>query len=150
MGLKDLIRSASAHSLWPLMLGLDYATLELFSAISPRYDLARFGSEVMRPSPRQVDLLIVAGVVNNKMAPVIRRLHASMADPSFVMAFGAGAISGAPFDGSYAVDGGVDRVVPVDIYVPGDPPRPEQLIDGIIALRERILSGALDERFAWR
>lgn len=139
--LERLIREATAHSLWPLMLGLDYATLELFCAIGPHHDMARFGSEVFRPSPRQVDLLIVAGVVTRKMAPVIRRLWEAMAEPRFVMALGSGAISGAPFHDSYSVDGGVDRIVPVDVYVPGDPPRPEAVIDGIARLRDAILSG---------
>jgi NADH-quinone oxidoreductase subunit B len=131
------------------MLGIDYATLELFSAVGPRYDAARFGAEVYRPSPRQVDVLIVAGVVNRKLAPMVRGLWESMAEPRFVIAVGNGAVSGAPFGGSYAVDGGVDIAVPVDIYVPGDPPRPEAIIDGILALTARIESGALDARFGF-
>ncbi len=139
--MEQLIRQATAHSLWPLMLGLDYATQELFSAIGPHHDMARFGSEVFRPSPRQVDLLIIAGVVNDKMAPVVRQLFEAMAEPRFVMAVGAGAISGAPFAESYAVSGGVDRIVPVDMYIPGDPPVPEAVIDGIRALTKRIASG---------
>jgi NADH-quinone oxidoreductase subunit B len=139
--LERLITEATAHSLWPLMLGLDYATLELFAAIGPHHDLARFGSEVFRPSPRQVDLLIVAGIVTRKMAPVIRRLWEAMAEPRFVIALGSGAISGAPFHDSYSVDGGVDRIVPVDVYVPGDPPRPEAVIDAVARLRDAILSG---------
>ncbi len=139
--LERVIRESVARSLWPLMLGLDYATQELWSAVGPRFDLARFGSEVFRPSPRQVDLLLVAGVVNRKMAPVVRQLYESMAEPRFVIAVGSGAVSGAPFDGGYMVDGGVDRVVPVDIYIPGDPPRPEAVIDGIRALTARIASG---------
>ncbi len=139
--MENLIREATAHSLWPLMLGLDYTTLELFSAIGPRYDMARIGSEVFRPSPRQVDLLLVAGVVNRKMAPLIRQLWEAMAEPRFVIAVGAGAISGAPFGSNYAVEGGVDKIVPVDIYIPGDPPRPEQIIGGIEALAARISSG---------
>ena len=139
--LERTIRNATAHSLWPLMLGLDYCTLELYQALSPRHDLARFGSEVFRPSPRQVDLLIVAGVVNDKMAPVIRRLWDSMAEPRFCIACGAGAISGAAFADSYAVSGGVDRVVPVDVYLPGDPPRPEAVIDAITALTAAIQRG---------
>ena len=139
--MQGLIRHAAAHSLWPLMLGLDYATLELYSAVGPRYDLARFGSEVFRPSPRQVDLLIIAGVVNSRMAPVVRGLFEAMAEPRFVMALGNGAISGGPFAGSYMVDGGVDLILPVDVYVPGDPPRPEQIIDGIRTLTAAIKAG---------
>lgn len=139
--MQRLIRHATAHSLWPLMLGLDYCTLELYGAIGPHFDLARYGAEVFRPSPRQVDLLLVAGVVTRKMGPVIRRLWEAMAEPRFVIAVGAGAISGGMFADSYAVDGGVDRIVPVDVYVPGDPPRPEAVIDAIRLLTARIKSG---------
>jgi NADH-quinone oxidoreductase subunit B len=142
VGVAGLIREAVAHSLWPLMLGLDYATLELYHAVGPRHDIARFGAEVYRPSPRQVDLLIVPGVVTTKMAPYIRRLWEAMAKPRFVIAFGVGAISGAPYADSYSVPGGVDRCVPVDVYVPGDPPRPEALIDAILKLKELIQEGA--------
>lgn len=142
--LDRLIRQACAHSLWPLMLGLDYATLELYHTVGPRFDLARFGAEVFRPSPRQVDLLIVAGVVNSKMAPVVRRLYEAMAEPRFVIACGVGAISGGLFADSYAVSGGVDEIVPVDVYIPGDPPRPEQIIDGINRLTAAIKSGEVE------
>lgn len=141
--LSRIIRHATAHSLWPLMLGLDYCTLELYHAVGPRTDLARFGSEVFRPSPRQTDVMIVSGVVNDKMAASIRRLWETMAEPRFVIAFGSGAISGGPFTESYNVSGGVDRIVPVDIYVPGDPPRPEQAVDAILALTEKIKSGGV-------
>jgi NADH-quinone oxidoreductase subunit B len=143
VGLTELIRQAVAHSLWPLQLGLDYATLELYSAVGPRHDIARFGAEVYRPSPRQVDLLIIPGVVTAKMAPVVRRLWEAMAEPHFVIAFGIGAISGAPFAGSYSVPGGVDQYIPVDVYVPGDPPRPEALIDAVIKLKDMIVRGEL-------
>ena len=142
--LSRAIRQATAHSLWPLMLGLDYGTLELYHAVGPHYDVARFGAEVYRPSPRQVDLLILAGVVNNKMAPVVRRLYEAMAQPRFVIACGAGAISGGSFAGSYAISEPVDRIVPVDVYIPGDPPRPEQVIDGIRRLTEAIRSGEVE------
>jgi NADH-quinone oxidoreductase subunit B len=138
--LNRIIRESVAHSLWPLMLGLDYATLELFHAVGPRYDVARFGAEVYRPSPRQVDLLIVAGVVTRKFAPALRRLYEALAEPRFVIACGTNAISGGLFADSYNLEGGADSVVPVDIYIPGDPPRPEQIIDGILALTERIRS----------
>jgi len=142
--LDRLIRQACAHSLWPLMLGLDYTTLELYHSVGPRFDVARFGAEVYRPSPRQVDLLIVAGVVNTRMAPVVRRLFEAMAEPRFVIACGAGAISGGLFADSYAVSGGVDEIVPVDLYIPGDPPRPEQIIDGINRLTAAIKSGEVE------
>ena len=142
--LDQALRQATAHSLWPLMLGLDYSTLELYHAIGPHFDLARFGSEVFRPSPRQVDLLILAGVVNRKMAPVVRRLYEAMAAPRFVIACGAGAISGGTFADSYAIDEPVDRIVPVDVYIPGDPPRPEQVIDGVRRLTEAIKQGEVE------
>jgi NADH-quinone oxidoreductase subunit B len=124
------------------MLGLDYSTLELYSAIGPQHDLARFGSEVMRPSPRQTDVLIVSGAVTRKMAPVIAGLHEAMAEPRFVIALGHGAVSGAPWQGSYNVLPGIEGLVPVDVWLPGDPPRPEAIIDAILALRARILAGA--------
>jgi NADH-quinone oxidoreductase subunit B len=140
-GLSALIRQAVAHSLWPLMLGLDYATLELYHAVGPRFDMAQLGSEVFRPSPRQVDLLLIGGVVNDKMARVVRRLWEAMACPRFVIAVGSGAVSGAPFGGSYSVGGGVDRVVPVDVYVPGDPPSPQAIIAAVELLSARIKRG---------
>jgi NADH-quinone oxidoreductase subunit B len=139
--MERIIRHATAHSLWPLMLGLDYTTLELYHAVGPRFDVARFGSEVYRPSPRQVDLLLVSGVVNRKMAPVVRGLYEAMAEPRFVIAVGSGAISGGLFADSYAVTGGVEELLPVDVLVPGDPPRPEQIIGGIRLLTERITRG---------
>lgn len=139
--MDKLIQRACAHSLWPLMLGLDYATLELYHAVGPRTDIARLGSEVLRPSPRQVDLLLVAGVVNSKMAPVVRRLYEAMAEPRFVIACGAGAISGGLFADSYMVPEPLDQILPVDVYIPGDPPRPEQILDGIQRLAEAIKSG---------
>ena len=138
---RKIIRQSAARSLWPLTLGLDYATLEVFHAVGPRFDLARFGSEVFRPSPRQVDLLIIPGVITLKMAPVIRRLHEAMAEPRFVIAVGSGAVSGAPFNDSYACLGGVDQIVPVDVYVPGDPPRPEAILDAVRLLTARISAG---------
>jgi NADH-quinone oxidoreductase subunit B len=127
--------------LWPLHLGLDYSTLELFSAVGPKYDLARLGSEVWRPSPRQIDLLIVGGVVTQKMAPILRGLYESMAEPRFVMALGNGAVSGAPYSGSYSVLPGIDSILPVDIFVPGDPPRPQQILEAVTRLGQAIASG---------
>jgi NADH-quinone oxidoreductase subunit B len=139
-----LIQQACAHSLWPLMLGLDYATLELYHAVGPRTDIARLGSEVFRPSPRQVDLLLIAGVVNAKMAPVVHRLFEAMAEARFVIACGAGAISGGLFADSYMVSEPLDGIVPVDVYIPGDPPRPEQILDGIQRLTDAIKAGEVE------
>lgn len=139
--LEKLIRECTARSLWPLHLGLDYSTLELLSAFGPHYDIARLGSEVMRPSPRQIDLLIVSGAVTRKMAPVIRGVYESMAEPRFVMALGSGACSGAPYQGGYNVLPGIDGLLPVDIFVPGDPPRPQQILEAITQLGQAIASG---------
>ncbi len=139
--LERLIKECTARSLWPLALGMDYSTLEIFSAVGPQYDMARLGSEVIRPSPRQVDLLIVCGVVTHKMAPVLRGLYEAMAEPRFVMALGNGAISGAPYSGSYNVLPGIDELLPVDIFVPGDPPRPQQIMEAIQTLTEAVASG---------
>jgi NADH-quinone oxidoreductase subunit B len=139
--LPGLIANAVSRSLWPLMLGLDYATLEVFHALGPHHDLARWGSEVFRPSPRQVDVLLVPGVVTRKMAPVLLTLHEAMAEPRFVVAIGSGAISGAPFAGSYSVVTNLHELLPVDVFVPGDPPRPEAIIAGIVKLGELIRSG---------
>ena len=138
---EKMVQWARRSSIWPVTFGLACCAIEMMAMSCSRYDVARFGAEVFRPSPRQVDLLIVAGLVTRKMAPVIRRVWEGMAEPRFVIALGSGAISGAPFQDSYMVDGGVDEVVPVDVYVPGDPPRPEAVIDGILRLRDAILSG---------
>jgi NADH-quinone oxidoreductase subunit B len=109
----------------------------MISTFAAHFDLARFGMEVMRPSPRQADLMIVAGRVSNKMAPVIKRLYDQMPNPKWVISMGACASCGGIFN-NYAILQGVDRIIPVDIYVPGCPPRPEQLIDGIVRLHEKI------------
>lgn len=124
-------------SLWPLGFGLACCAIEMMSTFAPRFDLARFGMEVMRPSPRQADLMIVAGRLSVRMAPVIRQLYDQMPNPKYVISMGACASCGGIFN-NYAIVQGVDRVIPVDVYVPGCPPRPEQLIDGIMKLREKI------------
>lgn len=125
------------NSLWPATFGLACCAIEMMAAGAGRYDLARFGMEVFRASPRQADLMIVAGRVSNKMAPVLRQIYDQMAGPKWVIAMGACASSGGMFN-NYAIVQGVDHVVPVDIYLPGCPPRPEMLMDAILKLHEHI------------
>src|SRR5487761_2099241 len=124
-------------SLWPATFGLACCAIEMMAAGAGRYDLARFGMEVFRASPRQADLMIVAGRVSNKMAPVLRQIYDQMAAPKWVIAMGACASSGGMFN-NYAIVQGVDHVVPVDIYLPGCPPRPEMLLDAILKLHDKI------------
>jgi len=132
-------------SLWPFGFGLACCAIEMISTFSPHYDLSRFGMEVMRPSPRQADLMIVAGRVSNKMAPVIKRLYEQMPNPKWVLSMGACASCGGVFN-NYAILQGVDRIIPVDIYVPGCPPRPEQLIDGIVRLHKKIMTESIRDQ----
>jgi len=136
----DFCRS---NSLWPVSFGLACCAIEMMAAGGARYDLSRFGFEVFRPSPRQADLMIVAGTVTEKMAPLVRRLYDQMPEPKYVMAMGSCAICGGPFADSYSVVEGVDKVVPVDVYVPGCPPRPEALIDAFLKLRAKLRSPAI-------
>jgi NADH-quinone oxidoreductase subunit B len=124
-------------SLWPASFGLACCAIEMMATGSPRYDLARFGMEVFRGSPRQADLMIVAGRVSQKMAPVVRQIYDQMAAPKWVLSMGACASSGGMFN-NYALVQGVDHIVPVDIYLPGCPPRPEMLIDAILELHQKI------------
>lgn len=134
---EKMVDWARSSSLWPLGFGLACCAIEMMSTFASRYDLARFGMEVMRPSPRQADLMIVAGRLSVKMAPVIKQLYEQMPNPKYVISMGACASCGGIFN-NYAIVQGVDRVIPVDIYVPGCPPRPEQLIDGILKLHAKI------------
>src|ERR1700720_1181495 len=128
---------ARARSVWPATFGLACCAIELFQTGSPKHDLARFGMEVFRASPRQADLMIVAGRVSQKMGPVLRQIYDQMADPKWVISMGVCASSGGMFN-NYAIVQGVDHIVPVDIYLPGCPPRPEMLLDAIVKLHDKI------------
>jgi len=135
--LEQAVNLARTNSMWPMLFGLACCAIEMISSVMPQFDSARFGMELMRASPRQSDLMIVAGRVSRKMAPVIRRLYDQMPDPKWVIAMGDCASCGGVFN-NYAVVAGVDEVVPVDVYVAGCPPRPEALLHGILTLHEKV------------
>ncbi len=134
---EDVVKWARTRSMWPATFGLACCAIEMMHTATPRYDIARFGAEVFRGSPRQSDLMIVAGRLSRKMAPAMRRVYDQMPDPKWVISMGACASVGGVFD-NYAIVQGVDQVVPVDVYVPGCPPRPESLIYGIVQLQQKI------------
>ena len=137
--LDSLIGWARKSSLWPMTFGLACCAIEMMAVGTARWDISRFGAEVFRPSPRQADVMIVAGTVTTKMAPAVRRLYDQMADPKYVIAMGTCVIAGGPYQGSYSTVPGIDNFVPVDIYLAGCPPRPDSLIHGIMRLQEKIM-----------
>lgn len=137
--LSQLVNWGRSNSLWPFGFGLACCAIEMITTVaSPNHDMARFGSEVMRASPRQCDLIIVPGTVTKKMAPRIKNLWDQMAEPKYAIAMGACAINGGPYQDSYFVVKGVDKILPVDVYIPGCPPRPEALMDGLLKLQAKI------------
>jgi len=135
--LEQAVNWGRTYSMWPMLFGLACCAIEMMSAQASHYDMSRFGMELMRASPRQSDLMIVAGRVTRKMAPVLRRLYDQMPDPKWVLSMGDCASCGGIFN-NYAIVPGVDEVVPVDVYIAGCPPRPEALIHGIITLQEKV------------
>jgi NADH-quinone oxidoreductase subunit B len=141
--LETVVNWGRTNAMWPLLFGLACCAIEMMGAQGSNYDLSRFGMEINRASPRQADLIIVAGRVSRKMAPVIRRLYDQMSNPKWVIAMGDCASCGGVFN-NYAIVQGVDEVIPVDVYVAGCPPRPEALIDGIMQLHSKVERMKLD------
>jgi len=145
--IDDVLNWARSNSLWPLVFGTSCCAIEMMSAASAKYDWSRFGFEVARATPRQADVIIIAGTIVNKMGPVLKKLYDQMPEPKYVVAMGACATSGGPFFyNTYSVVKGADHIIPVDVYIAGCPPRPEALIHALITLQEKIKGGGKREK----
>ena len=143
---EKVLNWARASSVWPMTFGLACCAIEMMAAGASRFDFDRFGAGIFRASPRQSDLMIVAGTVTYKMAPVIKKLYDQMPEPKWVIAMGSCATAGGPFD-SYHTIQGVDKIVPVDVFIPGCPPRPESLIYGFLKLQDKIMASSIADRY---